>query len=256
MSKNSIHVQTETKETYEIDKKITAKQWKIYYYLLSQSKFNKEMIEDHRYIYKKDFNISACCRFLGIKSNKTFYNAIEALSRKHLVIDDGKHFILYAKIWIDINKDVLSNLVKFSVSTNKNASKVEQAKKEEDIDLLRTFLIIKKIDKIAVNDSERCFTKRQLILLLGHNDNSSEYYEKIRVYLAALVFWGFIELKYHTAYNNDNGRYTIYHIQKVNELPSNPDFEEDINGEMNATIPSQALMDKLEFCVPEFLNDK
>lgn len=42
MPRNSIHVQTETKESYEKDKKITAKQWKIYYYLLSQSKFNSE----------------------------------------------------------------------------------------------------------------------------------------------------------------------------------------------------------------------
>ena len=56
--------------------------------------------------------------------------------------------------------------------------------------------------------------------------------------MALLVFWGLIELKYHAAYGNDNGKYTIYHIQKVNELPSNPDFEEDINGEMNASIPS------------------
>lgn len=254
MPRNSIHVQTETKESYEKDRKITAKQWKIYYYLLSQSKFNSEQIENHRYIYKKDFNISACCRFLDIKSTKTFYNAIEALQKKHLVIDDGKHFILYARIWVDINKDVLSNLVKFSVNTNDEASQADKKKKEQDIDLLRTYLIIKKIDQLAENSSERCFTRRQLILLLGHSDNTTEYYDKIRVYLALLVFWGLIELKYHTAYGNDNGKYTIYHIQKVNELPSNPDFEEDINGEMNASIPSQALMDKLQFCVPEFLN--
>jgi len=39
-------------------KKITAKHWKVYYYMLSVSKFNSNKVEDHRYIYKKDFNIS------------------------------------------------------------------------------------------------------------------------------------------------------------------------------------------------------
>ena len=159
MPKNSIYVQTQDKEVTNKDKEITSKHWKIYYYLLSVSKFNAERVEDHRYVYKKDFNISACCRFLGVKSTQTFYNAIERLHKHHLVTDDGEHYILYAKTPIDVNRDVLTNLIEYSAGKNK----------EGNIDLLRTYLILKRINKLAESSEDRTFTKRELIILLGHS---------------------------------------------------------------------------------------
>ena len=244
MGKDTIYVQTQTKENYKRDKKLTAKQWKIYYYLLSVSKYNSQKREDHRYVYKKDFNISACCRMLGIKSNQTFYNAIAALSKHGLVYDDGAHFLLYYNNWIDINKDVLSNLIDYSNGEDR----------EQYIDLLRLYLIFKKLDSIAENAEERQVTKRQLILLLGHSDTTTENYKTIETYLALLSFWGLIELKTHTAYNSNTGSYTVYHLQKVNEFPNNASFESDIQAEMQSPLPSEELMAKLRFSFPELLN--
>ena len=249
MGKNSIQVQTQTKENYKSNKKISSKQWKIYYYLLSVSKFDSKSVEGHRYIYRKDFNISKCCRDLGIKSNQTFYNALKALKEYHLVSYNEDYFKLYSTNWIDINQEVLSNLVRYASSEDENI------KRDKHIDLLRTYLILKKLDKIAVNLQERSFTKRQLILLLGHNDTDKEQYSQIRIYLALLMYWGLIELKSHTTYDEKIGRYTVYHLQKVNEMPANEDYEDDISGEMKGPIASQEIMDQLKFNFPQIIDD-
>lgn len=244
MGKDSIYVQTQDRLEPKRDKKITSKQWKIYYYLLSVSKFNTEKVEDHRYVYKKDFNISACCKFLGIKSNQTFYNAIKKLSELKLVKDKGEYFLLYTKTPIDIKKEVLTNFVDYSAGI----------KKEGNIDLLRTYLILKRIDKLADCAEDRCFTKRELIILLGHSTQTNEMYDKVRIYLSLLSMWGFIELKYHTTYDESLGKYTIYHLQKVNDLPTNDDYILDIDGEKNNDgALSDKMKEKLHFCAGPLL---
>lgn len=239
MPKDSIYVQTQDKEMPKRDKGITSKHWKIYYYLLSVSKFNSQRVEDHRYVYKKDFNISECCRFLGVKSKQTFYNAIQRLHEHHLVTDSGDYYILYSKTPIDVKKDVLSNLIEYSAGKTK----------EGNIDLLRTYLILKRINKLAENTEDRRFTKRELIVLLGHSTSTSEMYDNVRIYLALLAAWGFIELKYHTEYDSRLGKYTVYHLQKVNDLPENEDYISDILAEKNNSgALSQKMREKLQFC--------
>lgn len=243
MSKNQVYAHTQTRNNYKEDQKITSKQWKIYYYMLSVSKFNTQKIEDHRYIYKKDFNITQVCRLLGIKSTQTFYNAIKRLTENRLVRDQGEYYFLYAKNWININQDILLNLVDYA--------KI----REQDIDLLRTFLILKKLDKIAGGAEERAFTKRDLIILLGHNPNDTVFYNNIRTYLALLSFWGLIELKVHTANHTNLGHYTIYHLQKVNDNTLNPDFISNINAEKDVMVLSQELKDRLRVQFPELLEE-
>lgn len=56
--KDEILAETQTRDNYLKDKKITAKQWKIYFYLLSISKYNSEKKENHRYVYKNSINIA------------------------------------------------------------------------------------------------------------------------------------------------------------------------------------------------------
>ena len=244
MPKNLIYAQTQSKDNYISDSKITAKQWKIYYYMLSISKFNAEKVEDHRYIYKKDFNISQACRDLGIKSNQTFYNALKRLSEHNLVKVRNDNYFLYAKNWVAINKDVLQNLVRYSKT------------KEKDIDLLRVFLILKKLNKVAENYEERSFTLRQICILLGHGDTTEEYYYNVRIYLGLLCLWGLIELKQHKQYNENLGvAYTVFHLQSVKETDLNPDFESDIRAEMTAKLPSEELMNKLKFTFPEVISE-
>lgn len=225
------------------NKKIPPKHWKIYYYLFSISKFNADEPENSYYVYRKNFNISQACKILGIKSNSTFYNAVNRLEQYHLIRVTEDILYLYAQDWIDISRNVLINLVKYSRTNDMN------------IDLLRTFLILKKINKIAQTTEEKSFTIRQISILLGHGDTTPKRYEEIKIYLALLSFWGLIELKQHREYNNNLGAYTIYHLQEIKETDLNEGFEENIEAEMVAPFPSEDLMNKLKFSFSEILDN-
>lgn len=245
MKKNYVYAQTQTKGNQKAMAKITSKQWKIYYYLLSISKYNTKGKEDHRYVYRDQVNISAVCRLLEIKSPQTFYNALERLKEKGLVIRTESCYYIYAKEPVKIETDVLLNLMSYSFTKN-----------DDEIDLLRTYLILKKIDEIAGDAKERSFTARQICLLLGHSDTRPEYYINIKKYLGLLSFWGLIELKYHTATNLSLGNhYTVYHLQKIYSKATNPDFEFDIQEEMNAKFTSESLMEKLKEQFPWLMNE-
>jgi hypothetical protein len=130
------------------------------------------------------------------------------------------------------------------------------AQKEQDIDLLRTFLILKKIWVLAESKQEMTFTQRNLVMLLGHNTTDSPCYSNIRIYLALLSYWGLIELKLHTEYSKELGKYTIYHLQKIEEGELSPDFDTDIEAEMKASAMSDDLFERVMFKMPEILEDK
>lgn len=239
MQKDCVYAHTQTKETYKRDKGITAKQWKVYYYLLSVSKFNSNKVEQHRYVYKNSINISQACRDLGIKSTKTFYNALEKLSEVGLIIVCPDFYKIKAKNWVEIDKTILTSLIKCSKTH------------DQDIDLLRTFLILKKINGIAETPQERSFTLRQMSELLGHGSTHPEVYTKIRFYLAILHFWGLVLITAHTETDPALGHYTVFHLQGITKQNLNPDFQSDIEAEMNAPLPSEEFLDKLRFVFGE-----
>ena len=240
-----IRVQTQTKGDESIRKgpsKITSKHWKIYYQLISLSKYNAKDVEDHRFVYKKDINISELCRKNGIKSNKTFYNAIARLSEWGLVIDDGKYFLLYAPNWIEIFPTTLTTLLSYTGSA------------AEHIDLLRIFLILKKMDKVATTSTDRSFTARAIIQLLSRGTTNSSSYENVRFYLGMLSYWGLIKLKVHKEHDSNLGAYRVYHLQEVKETELNDFFPTDNEAEQNAPLMSDEMMEKLRFQFPSIVN--
>ena len=69
--------------------KITDKYWSVYYYLVSISLWDMASKEDHRYVDKKNINISNVSKMLNI-SRPTFYKAIERLQEYSLIYTLGK----------------------------------------------------------------------------------------------------------------------------------------------------------------------
>lgn len=244
--------QSSVKSTYSLlyndmvlYKNISFKCWKVYYYLFLISKKDLDCIRKDNFVYKKNINITKFCKDFGIKSNQTFYNALNKLEKNNLISIEGDTYYIYTEDWMQIDKHILLNLLLYA--------KV----KEQDIDLLRTFLILKKMNKVAENSEEKSFTLRQISILLGHGDTHSKYYENIRIYLALLSFWGLIELKQHKEFNKNLGKaYTIFHLQNIKECELNADFESDIEAEMNAALPSEELMNKLRFSFPNIIENK
>ena len=160
-----------------------------------------------------------------------------------MVIDTDEYYMIFTKTPIDIKKEVLTNLIEYSSGK----------RPEGNIDLLRTYLILKRMNKLAISSEDRQFTKRELILLLGHSGQTTEMYDNIRNYLALLSMWGFVKIKLHTVHDPKIGKYTIYHLQDVCDLPANEDYIADIDAEKNAEVMSQAMKDKLYFCESQIM---
>ena len=100
-----IHNKTESAQSY---KKITEKQWTVYYYLLSISDYNLRQREDHRYVYKSDINVSAVSKILGI-ARSTFYKAIEVLKEKRLIWCYDNYYTLdLPSSYAEISRNLLS----------------------------------------------------------------------------------------------------------------------------------------------------
>lgn len=233
MAKSYVYAQTQTKENYKSDTSITSKQWQIYYYLLSISNYNSKSIENHRYVYKKNFSVSAAAKFLGI-SRPTIYTALSNLELSGLVISQEDYYLLYSKNWVKINNNTLKALLGFS------------AKASRKIDLLRVYLILKKLSEIAQTSEDMCFTKRDLVEILGHGTTHASEYEEVRYYLALLSHVQLIELKFHTDYKEGLGSYVVYHLQKVFDEPLNGDLEINIQAEQNSGAMKDYI--KSEFC--------
>ena len=232
--KNYIYAHTQTRQDYQKDKKITSKQWQVYYYLLSISYYDSQNTEDHRYVYKKEFNVSAAAKFLGI-SRPTIYTALSNLKDVGLVREREEVYLLYARNWTKINKETLKDLLGFSQKTSKK------------VDILRIYLILKKIDELAKEPKDKCFTKKDLIIFLGHNITTSSDYEDMTGYLALLTYFNFIELKSHTDYKEGLGKFIVYHIQKINEVTDKKDelkcIMSDIDGSATPDYIKEVLKD-------------
>lgn len=219
--KDYVYAHTQTRQDYIKDKKITSKQWQVYYYLLSQSYHNNQSNEKHRFIYKNSLNVSSAAKFLGI-SRPTIYTAIKNLKETGLLRETEEAYLIYYRNWTKIDNDTLKYLLSYS----KNEAK--------GIDLLRTYLILKKINEVAHNKNDMRFTKKDLITFLGHNVTTTSDYDNIRNYLAVLTYFNLIKLSHHTEYKEGLGSYVIYHIQEINTTISNP--EEFVNTIGDRTI--------------------
>lgn len=182
-------------------KKITEKQWTVYYYLLSESCINTREHEKHRYIYRSSLNISAISRQLGI-DRSTFYNALPKLKKEKLIeYEDGKDYILLPlpRIYTTLPKKLLTQLLAF--------------RKKLSIDLLRTFLFLSATYILYPNKD---ITIRNIVNCLGHSDTTVENYQNIQIYIDLLSTWGLINYSTQMKDGGNIGKYRTYTILKVN----------------------------------------
>lgn len=71
--------------------KLTAKQYMVYSYLISLSKWNAKDKEDHYYVYKNSFDYNEACEKIGIDTN-TWRNALRKLYEEGYISYKGEWF--------------------------------------------------------------------------------------------------------------------------------------------------------------------
>ena len=187
-------------------KRITEKQWRIYYYLLAVS----TPAQENREIIKESFNISKCCKFLEIKSTQTFYNAIEALKDEKLIDETEDKYLILTNSKIEIDLEIIKLLLIYSMRTE-----------ERNINLLRVYIVLKEIEL----QQYKSFILEQIINELGFEMNETKYYEFIN-YLGLLCFWNFIQIEKRTSYN-EKGEKSIYYV--LNKINTREYIDFDVN---------------------------
>lgn len=179
-------------------KGISSKQWKLYYYLFIKANFNEE--GNYYFLSRKALNISEVCRTLKIKSTQTFYNTIKRLKEKQLVEINDEGYILSSVCLSIISQNNLKKIVNYSV------------KNDIEIDLVRTYLLLKQFKEL---DSDYRISKRQIVLLLGHNDKDSKSYKDIDKYFEMLQFLKLVEFETYNVQDLKLGNYTKYYIKNI-----------------------------------------
>ena len=174
--------QAASKVRKQREMKITARQWKIYYYIWC----NSGIQTDGLHLYKKDFNISKCCKFTGVKSLSTFHSAIEALKEKELLFEDEEEYRINADYLIGSSINAICCLIDYSVRIHK----------ENNIDLLRIYLILGRM----WSEENRVFSIEELLKSLDLEDNEANR-QYITIYFAILKFFGLVDVWLEEGYN-------------------------------------------------------
>ena len=236
MSKNTRGVKAYISDsnTTNCAKGIPKKHWVVYYYLLSISKWNYKDKEQHRYVYKKDVNISEISKRLKV-SRTTYYSAIEYLINNNTIIEDScndKYYKLpsYPKCYANIQPYVLKELLAYSIESNIG------------IDLLRTYLILKKYNELKTNIIKN-FTKKDIVVLLERGESATREYRKVEVILILLKKFDLIDFTKEFK-RTKISQYYVYTLKKVN-THSNYLYNNSVNPEKKIKEIMQQMLEEL-----------
>lgn len=92
--------------------KLTAKQYLVYSFLMSISKWDAQARENHYYVYKNSFLVKDACKIINI-SQPTWRSAIQKLIENFYIIDCGSYYKIripnsYAPLEISLIRYLLS----------------------------------------------------------------------------------------------------------------------------------------------------
>ena len=211
--------------------KLTKKQFLVYTFLLSISKWDAQTKEEHYYVYKNSFVIKDACAKIGI-SQPTWRAAIKKLKDEFYIQEYDNWFTIdFPATYAPLNIKLISLLLEFSIVMNNGGNLVGVY-----ATLYRYWSYCKN------NGSKCCITINQLLKLFEatFTHEAGRYYE---VLLGLFYSQGLITMKMNTKkYLGQD--YTEYEILDVNcQLPVSmqernfgPDDIKDIIGALQNSI--------------------
>lgn len=195
--------------------KLTTKQYLVYSYLISISKWDAQDKEYHYYVYKNSFVIKEACKLIGI-SQPTWRSAIKKLVETFYIQEYDKYFIIeipntYAPLDI--------NLIKFLLPFG--------AAIEHGGNIISIYSIIYKYWKCCTENNDTCeITINQLRKLFNVNHDKITL-ASYKIMLNLFEFYNLIDIKRVGRQFNGNP-YTGYVILNVRlKLPDDIDLDEN-----------------------------
>lgn len=213
-----------------ISKKLTSKQWVVYYYLMSICDWNGRDKESHYFLYKNKLNISAAARILNM-SRTTIHNAITKFQSEELNIlqDRGDYYwVSIPTIFAAIHQETLKFLILFQ--------------KRLGIDLIRTYAILCRIKQHP--ELPQHFNKSTLLSIMGHSVHDTSMYCDLELYLAFLSYWGLIDVRIKTV-DSEVGPYKDFYLVGISTLVETSNtiinFNEPVDDKLVDTLREEIL---------------
>ena len=106
-------------ENQEKQSKLTAKQYLVYSYLVSISKWDAQTRESHYFVYKNSFKIKEAAELIGV-SQPTWRKAIEKLKEYHYITDLGTNYqIILKEPYAPLQIALIKHLIKYGKALSK-----------------------------------------------------------------------------------------------------------------------------------------
>lgn len=187
-------------------RKLTIKQWAVYYWFISKSYWNSLTEEKHYFLYKSDVVNSKIAKELNIGSVNTVKTAIEKLIEcNYLYYDDKRevYLIPHQKVFTYIDIKLLKFLLAYS--------------KYLDAEILLYYSVLKRYNELCIENGELTrFNTRFMIELIGHNVTDDSIYKKYQLYLMFLTNFNIITVEEKLREKN-GGVYVQYILTDIKE---------------------------------------
>lgn len=212
--------------------KLTTKQYLVYSYLMSISKWDAQDREDHYYVYKNSFQVKDACALIGI-SQPTWRSAIKKLWQERYIDVADKYYLIeipntYAPLDI--------NLIKFLLPYG--------AAIENGGNIVSLYSIIYKYWKHCIENDDICeITINQLrnIFNVNHDKKTLAPY---KIMLSLFEYYGLIKIS-RIGREYSGNPYTGYIIINVRlSLTDNADLDDNAPGNIEKIL--EALNENLK----------
>lgn len=209
---------------------LTTKQYLVYAYLLSISKWNANRKEDHYYVYKNSFVISEVIAQLGITA-PTWRSAIKKLCELNYIEESEDKKIYYLSLpyyYAPLELNLIKFLLRFGTAI-KNGHHI-----------IGVYSVIYRYWRYCLKQNKDCeITINQLKNLFKIRAHEKDYLP-YKIMMNLFEYYGLIQIK-RVSREFSGVPYTAYQIQCVNiKAPQNIDLDAAAPGSMQDIIEALA----------------
>lgn len=228
--------------------KLTPKQYLVYSYLMSISKWDAQTREAHYYVYKNSFLVKDACTIIGI-SQPTWRTAIQKLASDEVryIADEGSYY----KIWLKEPYAPLHiELIKYLLPYGKMLSKIHDQGGNIIAIYSLIYLYWKACQTGGAGDTNCTITINQLkaIFKSQRNKETTAVYKMI---MGVFMACGLMKIVIKSE-DGPYGAYPVYKIEYVSlDLPENLKNEEK---EDEADDKAKDILNKIALTIDEINN--
>lgn len=195
--------------------KLTTKQYLVYSYLMSISKWDALDKEQHYYVYKNSFLIKDACTLIGI-SQPTWRTAIKKLKEEFYIQEFDKYFIIeIPNTYAPLNIDLIKFLLPFGAAIENGGN------------IISLYSIIYRYWQYSTNNEKVCEITINQLRKLFNTKHDKTVLTSYRIMLNLFEYYGLIKVN-KVGRQFQGNPYTGYIIQKVElSLPKNIGLDEN-----------------------------